>query len=109
MSPDRRQRLDIVDRRTTSARCLQEMGAEVIASGQPLWYGDAEAEPADDISESQRMYVANSKVHEFAILPLRRPAEDDRAARRNRPLGVLIVEPIHAERRGRWRVTGLPV
>lgn len=83
--------VDVIDSRSTSARVLQDMARQVVASGQPIRFNADDPNSDSEPSANVRAYINESNVQELAVLPLAPPANDG-DSQIGRPLGAIIVE-----------------
>lgn len=92
---------DILDRRSTVVRLLNDLSTAVVAAGEPVWYSGDTTDMAPQVEEALQNYVDESHAKNVAILPLVRPTptrgENDEHAP-DEPIGALIVEQIEDSR-----------
>jgi hypothetical protein len=82
--------LDSIDRRAEQVKLLERLTTLVMATGEPLWYGDATDELPPQVDAALQTYLDQSHSKSLWIIPLR-PAGSDTTTR-SPHLGALIVE-----------------
>jgi multidrug efflux pump subunit AcrA (membrane-fusion protein) len=100
---------DTMDTRANSVVLLGKLATAVVRSGEPLWYTGVSEDLPPQIEKAVHDYVDETHTKTVAVLPLKRPEEDEaelddkkRRGRRQREedrvVGAIIVEQIEDTR-----------
>ncbi len=87
---------EIFDNRSNTITLLNKLSTAVCAAGDEVWYTGDTSNMPPQVEKALQEYIDDSHSKTVAILPLRRPPEDetDREAEPNPVVGALIVEQI---------------
>ncbi len=100
---------DTIENRSNIVSALNKLATRVVAAGEPLWHDGTTEDLPPQIEEALEDYVDQSYGRNVAVLPLRRPQQDGKAAQgaagqidrdgshRGEVIGALIVEQIESD------------
>ena len=96
---------DLFDKRSNTIRLLNRLATVVVAGGEPVWYSGDTSQLAPQIEEAVQEYIDESHSKTVAVLPLARPAPEEKEKERPddplelpEPVGALVVEQIEDSR-----------
>ncbi|MGA2030793.1 MAG: biotin/lipoyl-binding protein [Thermoguttaceae bacterium] len=94
---------DVFDKRSNTIRLLGKLASAVVATGDPVWYAGDSRDLAPQVEDAVQEYVDEAHSKMIAVLPLRRPRQDEEDDPKEREadeptIGALIVEQIEDSR-----------
>lgn len=94
---------DLFDKRSNTVRLLGKLASAVVATGDPVWYSGDTQDLAPQVEKAVQDYVDESHTKTIAVLPLRKPKDEEEEAAEERepdepPIGALIIEQIEDSR-----------
>lgn len=90
--------VDTIDRRSNVVQGMQKLAATVTATGEALWFPNADApELAPEIEDKLQSYLDISQARTIGVVPLRQPANED--TDESPVIGALVVEQFDSTRR----------
>ncbi len=98
---------DLFDKRSNTIRLLNRLATVVVAGGEPVWYSGDTSQLAPQIEEAVQEYIDESHSKTVAVLPLARPAPEEKE--KERPDDPLeLPEPVARWWSSRSRTAAFP-